>query len=66
MLSQRAQAVSQAFSTQARKAQTECERGLLADKIFGANVFNLDEMRRRLPKRNWKKPSKKAAGLIRP
>ena len=50
MLSQRAQAVSQAFSTQARKAQTECERGLLADKIFGANVFNLDEMRRRLPK----------------
>ena len=50
MLSQRAQAVSLAYATQARRAATEQERGLLADKIFGANVFGLDEMRRPLPK----------------
>ena len=50
MLSQRAQAVSHAYATQARRAATDEERGLLADKIFGANVFGLDEMRRRLPK----------------
>ncbi|MCR5814945.1 MAG: glutamine synthetase III [Desulfovibrio sp.] len=50
MLSPRFQAVSQAMATQARRAATENERGLLADKIFGMNVFGLDEMRRRLPK----------------
>ncbi|MCR4666978.1 MAG: glutamine synthetase III [Desulfovibrio sp.] len=49
MTSLRQTALMQAMQTQAVTVTEEKERGILADELFGANVFGLDEMRKRLP-----------------
>ncbi|MBO4369027.1 MAG: glutamine synthetase III, partial [Desulfovibrio sp.] len=61
MSSPRNQALFAAINTKPIRIQNPDERGILADEVFGANVFGLDEMRKRLPHSVYKELEKTIA-----